>query len=344
MFLLMKIRFFFHAGKQPAWMMLILLYLFCACSNDIKNISEFPVHQKLNGIQIKAMDSLFNAYSIMKLDNKYLLTLKGEDDFLCVCDKDFRVIKKCLAKGHGRGEWKAPLVTGQGTIIKGETYAYVLEREKNDLYAVNVSSLSDASIKIEEFLRKKLPGISYVYRTENRKYIGSKLVESAELFTFDAKNSIAQPIRILSMDPSAFSANKFELSQTMATYSEAQRKLAVAYFSFPVIHIMDDNGENELTLQLEKQMPEYKRGDAFSPHTYLVDICSTKDYIYILYDVPKYEQGMNILVVSWSGTPVVRYDVPRLTCFTVDEDNGRFIGMLEDEKDGVGVEFKYKDI
>lgn len=199
----------------------------------------------------------------------------------------------------------------------------------------------DTSIKKEDFPREKTPGISYVYRTESRKYIGSKLVEKAELFNYDAKNDIAKPIRISTMEPSVFSANKFELSQTMATYNEARRKLAVAYFSFPVIHIVDDNGENMITLQLEKQMPKYTRERTFSPHTYLVDICSTKDSIYILYDVPGYSQGMNILVVSWSGTPIARYDVPRLTCFTVDEDNSRFVGMLEDETKGVGVEFRY---
>lgn len=339
----MKINSLFsHACKLRAWVMLITIFVCGACSNDIKIISDFPINQKLNGHHIKALDSLYNAYSITKLEDKYLLTLKGEDNFVCICNNNFRIIKKCLKKGHGSNEWIAPLVTGQSTNIKGETYAYVLERDKNKLYAININSLLDTPIKIEDFSDKQLYGINYVYRTEDQKYIGSKLVELAEQFTYDTKNNITQPIRISSMDPSMFSANKFELSQTLATYSNARRKLAIAYFSFPVIHILDDNGKKSITLQLEKNMPKYTRKNAFSPHSYLVDICSTRDYIYILYDNPEYKQGMNILVISWSGTAVARYDVPRLTCFTVDEDNRRFIGIQEDDTKGVGFEFKYK--
>ncbi|WP_333615421.1 hypothetical protein [Bacteroides pyogenes] len=333
---------FSHACKLHAWVMPIIIFVFCACSNDIKIISDFPINQKLKGRQIKALDSLYNAYSIIKLDSKYLLTLKGEDHFVCICDSNFRIIKKILKKGHGSNEWIAPLITGQSTNIKGETYAYVLERGENKLYAININSLSDTPIRIKDFSNKQLHGINAVYRTEDKKYIGSKLVELAELFTYDARNDIAQPIRIPSIDPSVFSANKFELSQTLTTYSNVQRKLAVAYFSFPVIHILDDDGENSITLQLKKDMPKYTRENAISPYSYLVDICSTKDYIYILYDNPEYKQRMNILVISWSGTAVALYDVPRLTCFTVDEDNKRFIGIQEDDTKGVGFEFKYK--
>lgn len=339
----MKVKsLFFHACNLHAWIILIIICVCYACSNDTRIISEFPINQKLKGRPIKALDSLYNAYSIIKLDNKYLLTLKGEDKFLCICDNNFHIIKKCLKKGHGNNEWIAPLITGQSTYIKGETYAYVLERDKNKFYAVNINSLSDTRIKIEDFSSKQLYGISYVYRTEDKKYIGSKLVDLAELFTYDSRNNITQPIRISSMESSMFSANKFELSQTLATYSNAQRKLAVAYFSFPIIHILDDNGEYSITLQIEKNIPKYTNKNAIFPHSYLVDICSTKDYIYILYDNPKNKHGMNILVISWSGTAVARYDVPQLTCFTVDEDNKKFIGIQEDDTKGVGLEFKYK--
>ena len=312
MFLLMKNKFLIsHACKLHAWVVPIVIFVLCSCSNDVNIISDFPINQKLKGHHIKALDSLYNAYSIMKLDDKYILTLKSKDNFLCVCDKDFHVMKKCLKRGHGSREWIAPLVTGQCTYIKGEIYAYVLERGANKLFAVNFNSRSDDPIEIENFYKERLYGINYVYRTEEKKYIGSKLVELAELFTYDAKSGISHLIQLPSMDPSLFSANKFELSQTIASYSHAQRKLAVAYFSF-------------------------------SPHSYVVDICSTKDYIYILYNNPSLKQRMNILVIRWSGTAVARYDVPRLTCFTVDEDNQRFIGILEDDTNGVGFEFKYK--
>ena len=331
-----------HACKLHAWVVPIVIFVLCSCSNDVNIISDFPINQKLKGHHIKALDSLYNAYSIMKLDDKYILTLKSKDNFLCVCDKDFHVMNKCLKRGHGSREWIAPLVTGQCTYIKGEIYAYVLERGANKLFAVNFNSRSDDPIEIENFSKERLYGINYVYRTEEKKYIGSKLVELAELFTYDAKSGISHLIQLPSMDPSLFSANKFELSQTIASYSHAQRKLAVAYFSFPIIHILNDNGENSITLQLEKNMPEYTRKNAFSPHSYVVDICSTKDYIYILYNNPSLKQRMNILVIRWSGTAVARYDVPRLTCFTVDEDNQRFIGILEDDTNGVGFEFKYK--
>lgn len=339
----MKIRnSVLHACNLHALVVPIIIYIFCACSNDTKVILDFPINQKLMGRQIKAWDSLYNAYSIIKLDDKYILALRNDDNFVCICDDNFRIIKKYLRKGHGHNDWLAPLVTGQSTYIEGETYAYVLERGENKLFAVNLNSLSDTPIKIEDFSDKQLYGINYVYRTEDKKYIGSKLVELAELFTYDAKKNITQPIRIPSMDLSLFSANKFELSQTLATYSNTQEKLAVAYFSFPIIHILDDNGENPITLQFEKTIPKYTRKDAFSPHPYLVDICSTEDYIYILYDNPKYKQRMDILVINWSGTAVAHYEVPRLTCFTVDEDNDRFIGIQEDDMKGVGFEFSYK--
>ncbi|MGN0068991.1 MAG: hypothetical protein ACI350_04605 [Prevotella sp.] len=278
----------------------------------------------------------------MKLDNRYLLAIKGEDDFVCICDSDFRVVGKCLKRGHGSHEWTAPLVTGQRADVKGKTGAYILERGESRLFAVNLDSLTDTPVKIEDFSNGQLYGINYVYRTGVGKYIGSRLGESAELFTYDAVRGIVQPVQIAAMAPSAFSANKFELSQTSATYSDAQEKLAVAYFSFPVIHILNDNGEDPVTLQLEKDMPEYTSMNASSPHVYLVDICSTEDYIYILYDNPEDSRKMNILAIGWNGAPAARYDVPRLTCFTVDEVNKRFIGLAEDDTAGVGFEFSYK--
>ena len=73
----MKINSLFsHACKLRAWVMLITIFVCGACSNDIKIISDFPINQKLNGHHIKALDSLYNAYSITKLEDKYLLTLQ----------------------------------------------------------------------------------------------------------------------------------------------------------------------------------------------------------------------------------------------------------------------------
>jgi|GEM_PF-5137554 len=73
----MKIKSLFsHAYNLHAWVVFIIIFLCCACSNDIKTISDFPINQKLKGRQIKALDSLYNAYSIIKLDGKYRVTSK----------------------------------------------------------------------------------------------------------------------------------------------------------------------------------------------------------------------------------------------------------------------------
>ncbi len=334
-----------HACKLHAWLVVIFIGNFIvSCSNDIRVVKSFPIHEKLEGRHIASLDSLYNAYSIKKSGDNFVFSVRKEDFFLRIYDKNFRLIRTALPKGHGHGEWEAPLLTGQDININGKSYTCVLERTKASLYAVDLDGDSLETIKIEDLGKTKIQGANSVFLSaQDSSYIGAQQIKRTDLFTYHKNGDKVQLIEPQGIDPNIFSTDEFVLSQVQMTYNEEQEKVAVAYFTFPLIHIMDKNGENGITLQLDKELPQYTKETVAEAFFYNLNLCSTKNNIYVLYDNPQKKQEMSILVFDWDGQPVACYDVPRLICFVVDENNHRFIGILEDETNGVAFEFKYKN-
>lgn len=328
-----------NANPKFCFLLLFVVTLF-SCSEKRRVITSYPIEKELVGKRLVEFDSLYNAYGVSVFGDDLVFSLIHSDDFLYVYDMQNHKGHYSIRKGHGNDEMLAPLVTGQQLEINGKDFVCIQERGTNILYGVDLSSMATNMIKIADFsANSRKQSIIYAYKTSDKSYIGSSVAESSKLFVYkDNKMVTIQPPLV---DSTMFEANKFELSQTRSTYSDVQGKMATGYFSFPMVIITDNRGENNVTIQLDGEMPKYTKANREAPYQYIIDICSTEEHFFVLYDNPNNAKQMEILVFSWDGSPVAKYSVPRLTCFTIDKKAKRFVGLMEDDKDGVCCEFLY---
>lgn len=333
-----------RAGDLPVWIMGVMLCLAChSCSDDVRVVTEFPVERRLTGRHIERLDTMQTAYSVAKVDGKYVFGIKGDEHCFCIYDEELNFLCKAMRRGRGHGEWLAPVATGQMLTVDGHDRACFLDRECNTLYAVDLDSPASSPITIEDFSNGLLHGTNSVYRVADNRYVGTRLQEQSELFAYDAVTHRLDVLAQAAAFQELFAPDRFALSQLLSSYNNRHKAMAILYFAFPRICIVSADGAYNTTLQIGEQMPLYTEHNAAEPHFYCVDMCSTDECVYVLYDNPDVRYGMSILVVDWMGNPVARYHVPRLTCFTVDEDGGRFIGLMEDNADGAWFEFHYID-
>ncbi len=332
----------FHVCKPHTWLLFLFVCAFgVSCSKNAKVVTEFPVDKKLESRHIAALDTLYTAYAVTKLGDKFVFTVKKKEKFLYIYNEDLTPFGCTLKKGNGHNEWFAPSVTGQEISVDGKRYACVLERSNHTLYAVNLNDMNSERVRLTDFKSKSLNDISYAYKTGENSFIGAEQAEQTDLFVYDKSSGKAQVIQPQGIYPAIFAADKFGLSQTLSAYNGGLGKLAVAYFSFPLLCIMNGDGSGRATVQVGKTLPKYSGEGDMGDDFYFLDICSTQERIYALYDGHGKKDEMSILVFEWDGSPVARYRVPRLTCFTVDESNKRFIAIQEDDSDGVCIEMKY---
>lgn len=313
-----------------------------SCSKHTKVVTKFPIDKKLESQHVATLDTLYTAYAVTKLGDKFVFTVKKKEKFLYIYNEDFTPFGCTLKKGNGHNEWFAPSVTGQEITLDGKQYACVLERSNHTLYAVNLNDMNSERIWLTDFKSKNLNDISYAYKTGENNFIGAEQAEQTDLFVYDKSSGKAEVIQPQGIDPAIFTADKFGLSQTLSAYNDGQGKLTVAYFSFPLLCIMNSDGSSCTTVQVGKTLPKYSSESDMDNDFYFQDMCSTQERIYALYDDHENKDEMSILVFEWDGSPVARYRVPRLTCFAVDENNKRFIAIQEDDSDGVCIELKYE--
>lgn len=333
---------FHFSNARYVWGMLLLSIALLAC-DKVKKVSSFPIDKPLKGSHIAQLDTLLHAYAIMKAGDQYLFYVKKEPHFVYVFDRNLTLRTKALRQGHGQGEWIAPMPTGQMATVNGRPYACVLERETHTLYGIDLSNPESPAVKIEDFSQSGLSQINYVFRTGDGRFIGSAQdKEMSELFVFRKNPPEVRMVNPADIDPKLFDADKFGLSQTRGTFNERQGKMADCYFTFPLIHITDAQGEGGRTIQIGNSLPAYTAKNAPDAHFYFNDICSTDTRLYLLYDDPEKPDETSILVFDWDGNPMARYRTPRLVCFTVDEAHQRFIAIPEDDSHGICFEFPYR--
>lgn len=321
-------------------LVLIVSQTLFSCSEERRVVTSYPIEKELIGKRLVEFDSLYNSYAVSMFGDDIVFSLIHSDDFLYVYNTQNHKGHYSIRKGHGNDEMLAPLVTGQQLEITGKDYVCIQERETNILYGIDLKSTATNMIKIADFKTMgRQQSVIYAYKTSDKSYIGASIAESSKLFVYkDNKIVTIQPPLV---DSTMFEANKFELSQTRSTYSDVQGKMATGYFSFPMVNITDNRGENNVTIQLDDEMPKYTKANRETPYQYIIDICSTEEHFFVLYDAPDNAKQMEILAFDWDGSPVARYSVPRLTCFTIDKKSKRFVGLMEDDSDGICYEFFY---
>ncbi len=328
-------------AHASAWAIILIMCITCiSCTDNIKIIMDFPVDEQLQEHSIVQLDTMYTSYSVTKLADKYIFGIKKDEYLFCVYDDSLNFLYKMMRFGNGHGEWIAPMPTGQMLSLENKTYASFLERQHNILYGVNLDDPISSPIKMEDFNHTKLYGTNNIYSIDKNKYIGTRLHTECEVILHDATTQTLSTLKPKAMYSNFFASNPFELSQTITTYSDKRKALAMVYFNFPRINIISSDGKQNITLQIGKEMPQYTNQYSKDPHYYFIDICSTDRKIYALYDEPQKPHEMSILVFDWEANPIARYRVPRLVCFTHDEDNNRFIVQAENDTHGTWFELK----
>ena len=113
----------------------VLLLVCCKGRENVRLVEEFPSEYDLQATGIDSLNRYPGTYAISMAGDKFI-GMRKADHFFFVLDNDFSFISEISAKGHGNGEFMAPLYCGQYVEESGKEYVYILERPKRKLYKV----------------------------------------------------------------------------------------------------------------------------------------------------------------------------------------------------------------
>ena len=312
---------------------LTFLTVFSACDNNRNIVNEFPEEHCLSADNVNAVDSLFSAYSVINNGKYYIFTQKS-DCFFKVFDDSFREINDLAFRGHGNNEWYAPLATGQFCTIDSLEYFYVLERVSHKLYKIPINFENSQRVNVEDFDIPGMTSIRYVFEIDKGLFFGALDDGECEFFTYNSRlNSFRKFEHSFSLPSNLRDYNQF-LLQTQASFNAKQNKIAITYYSYPLLSIRDVKGNILAELQIGNDFPFIDKSNVWDVHNYFLDITSSDNYIYLLYDIPDKENISSVLVFDWDGNPVARYDVDKAVAFSVNEENKFFLTINEDDSNG----------
>lgn len=322
-----------HARKLCAWIMMIVTNVsLIACSDDIVVIRSFPKEETLKEETVDSLNRIYKTFSVAHVQNKYVFSVKL-DYHLEIYSDDGIPCWRMLRKGHGDNEWIAPMLTGQEVSINNKSYVSVLERAGARLYAIDINDTVSQRILLEDFGKRGIPEIRTAYLLADGSYMGIKDTEWCECFLLK-KDAKAPTVVDLTLDKQLFNVNPNTLSQGLSTYNGNKKMMALSLYAYPLFLIMDEDAQHIMKIQIGNAMPTYNEQTAEDAHDYILDICSTDNYVYLLYDDPEKANETSIIVFDWNGNPVARYHTDRLMAFAVDEEKSLFIGIKEDDTNG----------
>ena len=326
---------FFHVQTTCTWIyVLIIAFIIASCAKKYKVVESFPTEKMLLGDKITVLDSLYSPFAVYWDEGKLLFSTKGSYH-VAIYDEKEQTIKTVLRKGNGHDEWIAPMITTQKVTIGGSQYTCVLERSTSKLYGINFEDNSSEWLCLQDFRKMNIPGIRNVFLLSDSTYRGIKDDEVCDLFEYSNKKKELKEEEI-GIDHTLFSGNSRYLSQNMMSYNETKRKMAIAYYAFPYLLLLNENDSTPFCIiQIGESVPKYNKESSTDPHLYILDMCSTDKHIYMLYDEPLHEDKTSILVFDWEGNPIAKYLTNRMSAFAVDEENSRIYALNEDDTEGV---------
>lgn len=304
-------------------------------------IDSFPIEENLIGETIESLDSVRKPYSILWDEGKCYVSTKCEY-MLEIYDEKERKITKKLRRGNGLNEWIAPAIMNQKIRRDGHSYICVLERANMNLYGVDVEDSCSERIRLADYRKYDIPGIRNVYILPDSSSWGFKDGDNCDVFRCNSKCSELMEYEI-GIDHSLFAYNRAQLSQNLSTYNAKEESVAVVYYAYPLLLITKvENPAVVKEIQIDESFPVYDKESSINPNIYMLDICSTDKYIYVLYDDQVCEDKSSILVFDWNGNAVAKFNTPKMIAFAVDEEHGRFFGLNEDDSEGVCSVYKYQ--
>ncbi len=315
------------------------ILLLSACTDSKYDVvDKFPVDKQLKGERVTKLDSCFACYGVTYNDGYYVFTQKGNYSFR-IFDTSFNEINQICVRGNGENEWLAPYATGQFDTYNGQKSFYVLERP---MHTLRLCTLSDGNrVDVEDFSGKDIADLRYVFCTGDKTYIGSQDNDGRKLFTYDAKTKTLTEFEHEGVETDECKIGKQDLLQTLATYSPEKHRLAVTYFSFPLLVMRDSDGNVVKTVRIGEDWPHYTDKNFEDANMWIIGVSSDKDNVYLLYDDPALPKEMSVLAFDWEGKPVARYHIARAMAFAVNNDNHTILTINEDESNGMCSIYNY---
>lgn len=329
---------FFCSRKVYMCTFLLSLFAFCGCLQQSVGIKEFPVERTLQGSIVHDLDSLYSAYSI-SLSSDYYVFTQRDSFFFAVYNTSFQKVCETARKGHGSKEWMAPYVTGQQGVYGGEKYFYVLERPTHKLFMLSFRK-DEQPVLVEDFKKIGERDFRYVFQTSPTTFIGSFDNETCDFFVYDKQKRSLKTKGQPELGISSFKELGHLLAQNIASYNNKTQKIAIAYFSFPLLLIRDLKGNVVKEVRFD-DWPKYTSDNIYDASDYAIGITSDAENIYVLYDGAKRKEQMSILVFDWNGNPKQRLNINRSVAFAVNKQQNYIIAINEDTQKGVCTKYSF---
>ena len=309
----------------------IMLFVGCTDKPSEQVVEGFPIDMKLKAERLPQLDSMYTAYAVSSVNGRFLLTAKRMPYFFYIYNKTFGRVAEMAMSGNGNEEWMAPMYTGQLEKGNGEDSIYVLERPTNKLYLL---SLKNKALRREvaDFSNRKVENLRYVFCLGADRYVGSQ--DEGQCLPFVMNDGVKTELQHPLPDVAQMGVNARLLLQTQAVLRDTKDKWADAYFSYPMLVIRRVDGTIEQIVKIGKQWPSYTNVHE-APADYCIDVCSSHNAIYLLFNDPKQPNESCVLAIGWDGKPIARYHIKTATAMAVDEDGHRIIAVNDDDSDGV---------
>ena len=313
-------------------LLIVLMFTVCGCQWKRDAVVEFPVERNLDGFQLHDLDSLSSAYTVSFVAGHYIFTQR-DSFFFSVYDKNFRKVFETARKGHGSNEWMAPCITGQAVDKGGISYFYVLERPSHKLFMFPVVD-NGQPIMVEDFGKIDEKDLRYAFQLTSTSFIGSLDNKECDFFVYDKRTDRVNIIKQKELDFSSLKGDAHLVSQTISSYNPIAKKVAIAYFSYPLLVIRNLEGKVEKEVRFG-DWPQYSQDNIGDAPDYALEIESDEENIYILYDDNKRKDKMCVLVFDWEGNPKERLYINRSIAFAVNTQDNVIIAINEDAENGV---------
>lgn len=317
----------------------ILLLTCCTEQKNIRIAEQFPLDFDLKANGIDSLNHYPGTYSIAMAGDKYIGKRKAEH-FFFILDEDFSLISEIAAKGHGNGEFMAPLYCGQYAEENGKEYVYILERPERKLYKVALRGNERNECIFEIPLSWNVePSFFCLHGPDS--CLGINNLHNCNFFIANLSQHKAEEQPPL-QDFSGTEKEVLNMAQSIASYSAGKSRVAMAYFNLPEIDIRASNG-HLIQSVFYKDIMKPSEIDQYDPHMYFADITSTDRHIYALYtgDEKVQQAGKSlVLVFDWDGNPVCRMKIDASVSIAVDTERRQIVSVNEDDSHYVASMYK----
>ncbi len=307
----------------------LLITTISSCKQKEKHdiVGPFPVEKTLTGEVIPAFNSDIGILGIKQAGEYVICDMWKQDYFFNVYDVENRLVGKLCRRGNGPNEFLSPAYYGQ----YDSEGIWILERDRGIFFKVNLQkSLAQGKTVIEEnFDLSMYPELQprNIFYVHDELLFGTNDNTSCATFTLNPKTSeIKFNPQVLEFP---ISSKTHQISQSMATLRPDMKRVATSFFSLPQIDIYSSAGKRLKTIFYKEVIEPTTFDVSQELRDYYIQIFSTDEYIYALYEEPLYDETFDnyIQVFDWDGSPVASLKVGPTTDFYVTRDNKQLIAL-----------------